>query len=112
MLKKELQIFTFNDLLNFFPFRHLDKTKLDTIQSLSPNNEYAQVKGKILHKEVLGESRGKRLVAYLQDETGEIELVWFQGINWIQKTLQEGQYYLVFGKLSFFMGKPQIAHPE
>jgi ATP-dependent DNA helicase RecG len=61
---------------------------------------------------VLGEKRGKRLVATLEDETGEIELVWFQGINWIQKAIHTGQRYLVFGRLSFFMGHPQIAHPE
>jgi len=61
---------------------------------------------------VLGEKRGRRLVASIQDETGEVELVWFQGINWIQKAIHTGQQYLVFGRLSFFMGHPQIAHPE
>jgi ATP-dependent DNA helicase RecG len=62
--------------------------------------------------EILGEGRGKRLTARLEDETGEIELVWFQGISWIQKALAVGHQYLVFGKLGFFMGRPQIAHPE
>ena len=62
--------------------------------------------------EILGEGRGRRLTAKLQDETGEIELVWFQGINWIQKAIETGHQYLVFGRLSFFMSKPQIAHPE
>ncbi len=63
--------------------------------------------------EIMGEKRGRRLVAHLQDDAGgEIELVWFQGINWIQKALHVGHQYLVFGKLSFFMNKPQIAHPE
>ncbi len=61
---------------------------------------------------MLGEGRGKRLTARLQDETGEIELVWFQGISWVQKAIVVGHRYLVFGRLSFFMGKPQIAHPE
>lgn len=61
---------------------------------------------------MLGEGRSKRLVAKLADETGEIELVWFQGISWIQKTIEAGHQYLVFGKLAFFMGKPQVAHPE
>jgi ATP-dependent DNA helicase RecG len=60
----------------------------------------------------LGEGRGKRLTARLQDDTGEIELVWFQGISWIQKAIEVGHQYLVFGKLGFFMGRPQIAHPE
>ncbi|MBP6024158.1 MAG: ATP-dependent DNA helicase RecG [Ferruginibacter sp.] len=112
MLRKELEIFTFNDLLNYFPLRHVDKTKVDKIAALNFNTDYAQVAGKITDIEIVGEKRGRRLVAHLQDETGEIELVWFQGINWVQKAIHEGHQYLVFGKLSFFMGKPQIAHPE
>jgi ATP-dependent DNA helicase RecG len=113
MLRKELQLFTFNDLLNYFPLRHLDKTKVDKIANLTYNTEYAQVSGKITDMEIMGEKRGRRLVAHLIDDSGgSIELVWFQGINWIQKALHVGQQYLVFGKLSFFMNKPQIAHPE
>ena len=112
LLKKELGIFTFKDLLEHYPFRHVDKTKLDKISSLSASNEYAQVAGKITHIEALGEKRTKRLVATLEDETGEIELVWFQGINWIQKSIHIGHQYLVFGRLTSFMGHPQIAHPE
>ncbi len=112
MLRKELQIFSFNDLLNYFPLRHVDKTKVDKIGALQYNTEYAQVCGRITDIEILGEKRSRRLVAHLQDETGEIELVWFQGINWIQKAIQEGGQYVVFGKLSFFMNKPQISHPE
>mgnify|MGYP003513383371 FL=1 len=99
-------------MLQHYPFRHVDKTKLDKIAGLSPNNEYAQVAGKITHIQILGEGRSRRLTAAVQDETGEIELVWFQGINWIQKAIAVGQPYLVFGRLGFFMGKPQIAHPE
>jgi ATP-dependent DNA helicase RecG len=112
LLRKELAIFTFNDLLNFFPLRHVDKTKVDKIGDLSFTADYAQVAGKITDIEMVGEKRGRRLVAHLQDDTGAIELVWFQGINWVQKAINEGQQYLVFGKLSFFGGKPQIAHPE
>lgn len=112
LLRKELGIFTFKDLLEHYPFRHIDKTKLDKIGSLSPSNEYAQVAGKITQTDILGEGRGRRLTARLQDETGEIELVWFQGISWIQKLIEVGHEYLVFGRLSFFLGKPQIAHPE
>jgi ATP-dependent DNA helicase RecG len=112
MLRKELDIHTFGDLLNYFPLRHVDKTKVDKIGALTFNAEYAQVGGKITDIEIIGVKRARRLVAHMQDETGEIELVWFQGINWVQKAIHEGQQYLVFGKLSFFMGKPQIAHPE
>jgi len=112
MLRKELSIFNCRDLLHYYPFRHVDKTKVDTIASLHPQTEYAQIAGTLIHKEIIGEKRGKRLVAYLKDETGEIELVWFQGINWVNKSLVEGHAYLVFGRLSFFMGKVQMAHPE
>ncbi len=113
MLRKELELFTFNDLLNYFPLRHIDKTKVDQIASLGYNTEYAQVAGQLTDMEIVGEKRGRRLVAQLKDDSGgAIELVWFQGINWVQKALHVGQRYLVFGKLSFFMNKPQIAHPE
>ena len=77
-------------MLEFYPFRHIDKTKLDKIGALSYNDEYAQVAGKLTHIEILGEGRGRRLAAKLQDETGEIELVWFQGISWIQKAIEVG----------------------
>jgi ATP-dependent DNA helicase RecG len=82
MLRKELQIFIFNDLLNYFPLRHVDKTKVDKINDLTYTTEYAQVAGKITDMEMMGEKRGRRLVAHLVDDSGgEIELVWFQGIN-------------------------------
>jgi len=112
MLKKELNIFTFKDLLEFYPFRHLDKTRIDKIAALNPETDYAQVAGRLTGFEIIGEKRSKRLVAYLQDDTGEIELTWFQGINWVEKTLQTGQQYLVFGKPGFFMNKVQMGHPE
>ena len=112
MLRKELNIFTFKDLLEFYPFRHIDKTKVDKIGGIPFTAEYAQVAGTLISMEMLGEKRSRRLVAQLKDETGIIELVWFQGISWVEKILAIGQQYLVFGKLGFFMGKPQIAHPE
>lgn len=112
MLRKDLNIHTFNDLLNHFPFRHVDKTKVDTIASLNMQDEYAYVAGKLLSLDMLGEGRGRRLVGKLKDNTGVIELVWFQGINYVEKIMHVGQQYLVFGKLGFFMGSPQIAHPE
>ena len=112
LLKKELGIFSFNDLLEHYPLRHLDKTRLDKIGSLSIANEYAQVAGRVTDINILGEKRSKRLVVTIEDDTGEMELVWFQGINWVQKAIFPNQQYLVFGKLGFFMGKPQMAHPE
>ena len=112
MLRKELNIFNFKDLLEHYPLRHIDKTKVDKIAGLNPGTDYTQVAGILIDMEILGERQGRRLVAHLKDETGIIELVWFQGISWVQKILLVGQQYLVFGKLGFFMGKPQIAHPE
>jgi len=111
-LQKELNVFTFQDLINHFPFRHVDKTKISAISSLSAVDEYAQVAGILKPFEILGENRGKRLISFLQDKTGVIELVWFQSISLIQKILQPGQAYIVYGKLSWFLGRPQIVHPE
>jgi len=111
LLKKELNIFTFRDLLEHFPFRHVDKTKVSFIADITPQTEYIQVAGKLLNVEVIGDKRAKRLVAELKDKTGTIELVWFQGIGWIQKMLSPGQSYLVYGKVTFFQDV-QIVHPE
>ena len=112
LLKKELAIFTFNDLLHHYPYRHVDKTKITKIIDLNPAMEYAQLQGRLMHHETAGQGSAKRLIAYLKDETGVIELTWFKGLSWIEKTLKESEVYLAFGRLSFFMGKPQIVHPE
>jgi len=112
LLKKELGIFTFNDLLEHFPNRHIDKTKINLIREITPQTEFIQVAGKLLSVELMGEKRGRRLVATLRDKSGELELVWFQGINWVQKALQTGNEYLVYGRAGFFQGMPQITHPE
>ena len=112
MLKKELGIFTFSDLLEHYPNRHIDKTKVNKIREINPQTEYIQVAGTLLHYEMVGAGRGKRLVAQLKDSTGILELAWFQGISWVVKNLHVGSDYLVFGKTGFFNGKPQIVHPE
>lgn len=105
-------IHSFKDLLALYPIRHVDRTKVEKIINLGPRDDYAQVSGKLISMEIVGQKAGRRLVAKLKDDTGELELVWFQGISWIQKYLEVGQHYLVFGKTGFFMQKPQIAHPE
>ena len=112
LLKKELGIYTFNDLLYHFPFRHIDRTKITPVLSITPVTEYAQVAGVITSIETIGNGPGKRLVASLADKSDEIELVWFQGINWIQKSLAQGNAYLVYGRISFFNGKAQMVHPD
>ena len=112
MLKKELEIFTFADLLNHYPNRHIDKTQINKISDIGANTDYIQVAGTLLFFEIIGEKRSKRLVAQIKDATGILELTWFQGITWVQKNLIVGSKYLVFGKTGFFGGKPQIVHPE
>ena len=112
LLKKELSIYTFGDLLQHFPHRHVDKTKVTPISTLTPEMDFVQVKGVLLGLHSIGEKRSKRMVAQLKDESGYLELAWFQGIQYVQKNLVEGQTYLVFGRLGFFNGKPQIVHPE
>jgi ATP-dependent DNA helicase RecG len=112
LLKKELGIFTFKDLAELFPYRHIDKTVVTPINRIVPETEFIQVAGKLISVELLGSQRAKRLVAQISDGTGTLELVWFQGINWIQKTLITGNNYLVFGRTSYFNGQFQISHPE
>lgn len=112
MLRKELEIFTFGDLLELYPYRHLDKTAVKRIAGLNATADYVQVAGVLTDMETIGGGRGKRLVAHLRDDSGVMELVWFQGINWVQKILVTGKQYIVFGKIGFFMGMPQVTHPE
>jgi ATP-dependent DNA helicase RecG len=112
MLKKELNLYTFGDLLNHFPHRHIDKTQVTSIGQVNPQMDFIQVKGVLQGIDIIGEKRSKRMVSQLKDATGQIELAWFQGINWVQKSIVEGQAYLVFGRVSFFNGRAQIVHPE
>ncbi|HVT85011.1 MAG TPA: ATP-dependent DNA helicase RecG [Chitinophagaceae bacterium] len=112
LLKKELNIFTFNDLLEHYPYRHVDKTKVNLIREITPQTEYIQVAGVLVSFEVVGYKNNKRAVGQLKDQSGFLELTWFQGLNWIQKTLKIGASYLVYGRVTFFQGRPQIVHPE
>lgn len=112
LLKKELGIFTFGDLLEHFPLRHIDKTTINAIADISPDTDYIQVAGTVEDMVILGEKRSRRLVGRLRDKTGVLELCWFQGINWIERDIKPGKQYVVFGKAVFFNGKSQITHPE
>ncbi|HEY4876988.1 MAG TPA: ATP-dependent DNA helicase RecG, partial [Puia sp.] len=112
LLKKELQIFTFKDLLEHFPLRHIDKTKVSLIADVKTETDFIQVSGTLINMSVIGDKRTRRLIATLTDKSGELELVWFNSIQWIQKSLKTGNRYLVFGRTSFFQGYPQIMHPE
>ncbi len=112
MLRKDLSIFTFRDLLEHYPLRHIDKTNVSLISSITPETDFIQVTGRLLYFEIIGEKRARRLTAQVKDSSGTLELTWFQGINWVEKMLKEGDYYLVYGKAGFFNGKLQMSHPE
>ena len=112
LLQKELGIFTFDDLLHHFPYRYIDRTKFYKINEVHPDQPYIQVKGVLNNISMIGQGRSRRLVARLSDETGSIELVWFQGIKWVEKILHQNEAYVVFGKPNLFNRKINIAHPE
>lgn len=112
VLKKELGIFTFKDLLYHFPFRYVDRSKFHSIAEVHDDAAYIQVKGKITSMATVGQKRAQRLVVQLRDDSGSIELVWFKGIKWISGSLKTGVEYTVFGKPSEFNGKFNFVHPE
>ncbi|MGI4728553.1 MAG: ATP-dependent DNA helicase RecG [Janthinobacterium lividum] len=111
-LKKEIGIATYGDLLQHFPYKYIDRTRFYKVKEVSSDLPYVQVLARLTHKEVVGEKAAKRLVAVAQDETGPIELVWFQGITRIEQSLIVGKVYVFFGKPGIFNNKPQIVHPE
>jgi len=112
LLNKEVAIFTFGDLVHYYPFRYIDRTKYYKINELQADIPSAQILGRLVSLEQVGLKRGRRLVAQFKDETGLIELVWFQGIRWLEKSLKIGAVYIVFGKPNWFNGQFSITHPE
>jgi len=111
-LKRELGIFTFNQLLHHFPFRYVDRSKFYKINEITSDALYVQLKGKIIHLQKAGKPRSERLVAILQDDSGETELVWFKGAKWIEAKLKINEEYVVFGKPAIFNNKYNFPHPE
>ena len=112
VLKKELNIFLYKDLLTYFPFRYVDRTKFHTISEASDEMPFIQLRGFLLKMDLVGQKSTKRLVVLFKDNTGIIELVWFKSYNWVSKQLKLGAEYIVFGKPSLFNGKFNIPHPE
>lgn len=109
---KELGIFTFRDLLYFFPFRYVDRSRFYAISEIDSASAYIQLRGVIRDVRTVGKERGKRLVATLCDDTGAIDLVFFQGVKWMSDRIKEGKEYIVFGKPSLFNGELNMVHPE
>lgn len=112
VLKKELQLFTIGDLLQYYPFRYIDRTKFHKIRQLHPDLIGAQVLGRLIQLKEVGEKRAKRLVGIFKDDTGSMELVWFQSVSFLQKSLKVGAAYIIYGKPTEFNGQISITHPE
>ncbi|MCY2687690.1 ATP-dependent DNA helicase RecG [Salinimicrobium sp. TH3] len=112
ILRKEIGVHTYGDLLNFFPNRYLDKTRFYKIAQLEKNTSEVQIVGKIVHLRTVEQKKGKRLVADFVDDTGKMELVWFRGQKWIRENLKLNTPYVIFGKTSWFNGLFSMPHPE
>lgn len=111
-LKSEFNIETFGDLLKWYPYRHVDRTRFYSTNEINADLPYVQLRGQILNFQIVGKARGQRAVAQLTDKTGNLELVWFQGLKWLSGKYLPGKEYIVFGKPTVYNGKINIAHPE
>ena len=112
VLNKELGIYSLHDLLYYFPYKYVDRSRIYTIREIDGTMPYIQLKGEILSFEAIGEGRQRRLVAHFSDGTGVVDLVWFQGIKFLLGKYKVHQEYIVFGKPSVFNGRFNIAHPD
>lgn len=112
MLAKELNIHSVHDLLYYFPYKYVDRSKIYPINEVTGDMPYIQVRGQITAFETAGEGRGKRLIAHFTDGTGFIDLIWFQGIKYVVSRYKVHQEYIVFGRPSVFNGRVNIAHPD
>ncbi len=112
LLKKELGVFTLSDLFSHYPFRYEDRTKFYKIIEVNDDLPYVQLRGRIIQMQTIGTARQKRFVAMFKDDSGIIELVWFQGVRWIAAALKINVEYVVFGKANRFNSKFNIVHPE
>lgn len=112
ILNKEIDVFTLGDLLRWYPYRYIDRSRMYYVHEIDGSMPFIQLKGKIMSFETLGEGRKKRLVAHFTDGTGFIDLIWFQGLKYIENKYKLNQEYIVFGKPTLFNNRWNIAHPE
>ena len=112
ILSKELNIRSFKDLLYYFPYKYVDRSRLYYIHEIDGNMPYIQLRGKVLSFETVGEGRQRRLVGHFSDGTGVVDLVWFQGLKFVMGKYKANEEYIVFGKLTVFNGRINIAHPD
>ena len=112
LFNKELGIYSYEDLLHYYPYKYIDRSHTYTIREINGTMPYIQLRGKIVHYEAQGEGRKRRLTALFADATGTIELVWFKGIKYIQERYKPGVEYTLFGRPTLFGSRLNIAHPE
>lgn len=112
MLNKELGIFSFRDILQYYPFRYVDRTKFTRIADISNDALFVQIRAKLIRVQKAGNERHQRIIATVADSSGELDLVWFQGTRWVLEMLTPRQEYIIFGKPAIFNGRWNIAHPE
>lgn len=112
MLKREINVSSYEDMLYYFPYRYIDRSKIYAISELNETSSYVQVRGRILKTELIGAARKQRLVALFSDGVSSMELLWFKGIQYVTQAYKEGHEFVAFGKPSFFGGKVSMIHPE
>ncbi|MEE3484770.1 MAG: ATP-dependent DNA helicase RecG [Bacteroidales bacterium] len=112
MLKREINVSSYEDMLYYFPYRYIDRSKIYAISELNETSSYVQVRGRILKTELIGAARKQRLVALFSDGVSSMELLWFKGIQYVTQAYKEGHEFVAFGKPSFFGGKISMIHPE
>lgn len=112
LLAKELNIVSFKDLLYYFPYKYVDRSRIYTIREIDGNMPYIQLRGKFLSFETFGEGRQRRLVGHFSDDTGVMDAVWFQGLKFVMGKIKAGVEYIIFGKPTVFGGRINVAHPD
>ena len=112
LIQKELGIFNANQLLNFFPFRYIDKSRFYKVRELQPNSLEVQLLGQIIELKEVKQKRGSRLVGTFQDESGTMELVWFRSSKWLKDSIKLHTDYVIYGKTNFYNGSFSMPHPE
>jgi len=111
-LRSELHIETFGDLLTWFPFRYVDRSKMYRISDIREENIFVQLRARVIKTKIVGQPRSQRFIATVEDESGQIDLLWFQGVKWVADKVVNGQEWIIFGKPQQFNGQWNILHPE
>lgn len=112
LLRRETEVGTFGEMLHYYPFRYIDRSKFYTIVEIDSDTAWLQIRGKVTAMQTIGTGRTSRLVLTFRDSTGTIELIWFQGAKWVREKVQIGKEYIIFGKPNLFNGRFNFTHPD